>query len=376
MKPMTMRAALAGLLLLLASPSAPSQESPPTTAPAPAPEQDAAAAEAARFRADLEAPASNDERAARLVELFKKAGAPDSAVATVPLSAGLEKRFEEATARLKARLEKAGGTPSEIETAIGTWRRRVATPAANVIARLPGKTGRILIVAAHLDRAEGSDGILDDWAGCVLMTRLYAALAAAAPRHSIWFVAFARHEDGGLGAADFADRLDAGQLARIDAAITVDAMGISPPYAWWTGSDRGLVEIASDAARSARLRFQALEFAGATSDGLELARKNLPVLSLLGVEPARFRMLHGPEDRVDAVDPVRCAEMRNLLIALIDACDGHARPLRWDYVSDKLRIGDAPGQRKPLSPVPADLAAVAAPVPVPTAGSSPKDGSH
>src|SRR5262249_47716427 len=159
----------------------------------------------------------------------------------------------------------------EIEAAVAAWQRRASSPAANVVARLPGRTGRTLIVAAHHDRVDGSDGILDDWAGCVLLTRLYAQLRTAELRHSIWFVSFARHEDGCLGAADFADQIDAAQLARVDAAITIDAMGVSTPYAWWTGSDRGLVEIASDAARASKLRFQALEFAGATSDGLELA---------------------------------------------------------------------------------------------------------
>lgn len=365
MKPETTRAALAALLFAAAAPIAAPQETPA-----------AVADETARFRADLDAPKSNEERTTKLVELFKQAGAPDASVALVPLSAGLSKRIDDTAAKLHARLEKAGGTPSEIEAAVAAWQRRVATPAANVVARLPGKSGRVLIVAAHHDRVDGSDGIVDDWAGCVLLTRLYAELRTADLRHTVWFVAFARHEDGGLGAADFADQIGAEQLAKVDAAITVDAVGVSAPYAWWTGSDRGLVEIASDAARTARLRFRALEFAGAASDGLELARKNVPVLSLLGVEPARFRMLHGPEDRADAIDPLRCAEMRNLLIALIDACDGHARPLRWDYVSEKLRIGDAPGQRKPLTPVTIDLAAVAAPVPAPTAGSSPKDGSH
>ena len=358
----TLRATLAGLLFA-AAPHASAQE---------------ADADWTRFRADLEAPAGGEARTKRMVELFKEAGAPEAGVAVVPLGAALEKRFGEASERLRARLEKGGATPSEVEAALAGWKQRIAAPAANVVVKLPGHGGggRVLILAAHHDAAEGSAGIVDDWAGCVLLTRLYAELKGRELRHAIWFVAFARHEDGNLGAADFAARLDAAQVEKIDAAITIDALGVSPPYAWWRGSDRGLVEVASDAARSARMRFQALEFAGSASDGLELARKNVPVLSLLGVEPARFRMLHGPEDRADAIDPVRCGEMRNLLVALVDACDGHARPLHWDYVSDKLRIGDAPGQRKPLSPVSIDLAAVATPVPAPTAGSPPKDGSH
>src|SRR5262249_1126857 len=167
---------------------------------------------------------------------FKEAGAPDQGVALVPLSGTSAQRVADAAARLRTRLAKAGGTPSEVEAAVDAGQRRGSAPAANVVPRLPRPPRRLPSLAAPPDRAEGSEGILDDWAGCVLLTRLYAQLRTAELRHSVWFVAFARHEDGCLGAADFADSIDAAQLAKVDAAITVDAMGVSSPYAWWTGS--------------------------------------------------------------------------------------------------------------------------------------------
>jgi hypothetical protein len=89
-------AALAGLLLA-AAPRTPAQEAD-------------ANAEWTKFRADLEAPAGGEARTKRLVEMFKEAGAPEAGVAVVPLGAALEKRFAEASERLRARLEKGGAT--------------------------------------------------------------------------------------------------------------------------------------------------------------------------------------------------------------------------------------------------------------------------
>jgi len=110
------------------------------------------------------------------------------------------------------------------------------------------------------------------------------------------------------------------------------------------------------------------------------------VVTLLGIEPARFRLLHGPRDRVEAVARDHLVEMRNLLARLLESCDTTAQPLRWEYVSEKLRIGDVPGMRKALKPVPAAVevdpamnaepAQVVAPAPAPAVPTSPRDRSH
>jgi hypothetical protein len=129
-----------------------------------------------------------------------------------------------------------------------------------------------------------------------------------------------------------------------------------------------------------------VSFPGAISDGLRLKGKNLPVVTLLGIEPARFRLLHGPRDRVEAIDRGHLVEMRNLLARLLESCDTTAQPLRWEYVGEKLRIGDVPGMRKALKPVPAAVEAepaadkepaqAVAPAPAPAVPTPPRDRSH
>jgi hypothetical protein len=137
-----------------------------------------------------------------------------------------------------------------------------------------------------------------------------------------------------------------------------------------------MAEVAAGVATETGLSLQVVDFAGGNSDGRILKGKNLPVLTLLGLEPARFKLLHGPEDRIEALQIVHLLEMRNLLARLLRSADVAPQPLLWDYVSEKLRIGDEPGMRKALQPVSVDLSAAAAPAPAPAVPTSPRDRSH
>lgn len=381
--------------LVLAAPQSDGEKPavPPDAPPAQAevPETPAAPAEAAAKRppsriapADAEklvallkdAPAGSAERVAKLVELLKAAGGDAAEVEVVPLGESLAARSASLLDELRQRLVKRGASPAEINTAQVALRRRLEEKDGNVVAKLPGRTKRVIVVAAHLDASPGSAGIVEDWAGCALLADLLAACRGATFRHSLWFVAFAKEEDGCLGSAAFADSLAPEQCAMIDAAVTIDCAGVSTPHLWWSGSDRGTVEWAAESARLSGVELRVLDFPGGKSDGRRLKGKNLPVVTLLGVEPARFGMLHGPEDRVEAVDPGHLVEMRSLVAGLIEAFDATSRPLHWEFVSDKLRIGDEPGKRKALQPVKVDLSAAAAAPPAPAAPSPPRDGSH
>ena len=372
--------------------AAPQSDAPPAPAPAeppatPPPGEASAAArrpgpqlapvDAEKLLALLQdVPAGSAERVAKLVDLMKSAGGDAAEVEVVPLGDSLAARAPRLAEELRDRLVKCGASPAEINAALVAQKRRLEAADGNVVAKLPGRKKRVIVVAAHLDASPGSAGIVDDWAGCALLADLLGASRAASLRHSLWFVAFAKQEEGCLGSAAFADALTKEQCDAIDACITIDCAGVSTPHVWWTGSERGTVEFAAEAARSSGVELRVVDFPGGKSDGRRLKGKNLPVLTLLGVEPGRFRMLHGPEDRVEAVARDHLVEMRQLVAGLIEACDATARPLRWEFVSEKLGIGDVPGMRKALLPEKVDPAAAAAPASAPAVPSPPRDGSH
>lgn len=328
------------------------------------------------------APTDNAAREARLVELFRAAGAEAEDVATVPLDrALLEPRLAAARAAIVARLDAAGAGESERAAALERQEARWRDVGRNVIAVLPGTTKRVIGFAAHYDTAPGSRGAIDNWSGCVLLAELYRALKGQPHEHTFWFLGFAGQEEGCLGAASWVSTVREKQAAKIDALVTVECAGLAAPRAWWSGSSAGILEIVADAARQAQVPLQVVDFPGDASDSCEIKRAFLPVACLFGLGFEHASLLHGPRDRVEAIVPEHLAQMHALTLALAAEFDRHRQPLRWDYVQDKLRLADPASGRAPLVPTPIDVPratpAAAPPPPAPAPPPSPaRDGSH
>ena len=324
-------------------------------------------------------PAGHAKREEALVALFKQAGATPAEVQLLPLAETVKPHLEAARGRVTERLKAIGATQNEIDGALKALDKRHASLGRNVKAILRGRTDRVIGFGAHLDSAEGSPGVIDNWASCVLLANLYQTLRTTRPEHTLWFFGFAEQEEGCLGSAAWVDSLETRTLGGIDAFVTIDCTGLVSPQVWWTGSTAATVEMASDVAAKAGLPLQVVDFPGTASDSLSLKRRSIPVLSLFGIDPPRVAMLHTPEDRFEALDPQRVAETFALLRAFAHEFDRHPQPLLWDYVKGKLRINDPASGRKPIRPTKLDLAAVPLPSP-PEAPPSPeatppRDGS-
>jgi Peptidase family M28 len=130
------------------------------------------------------APASQEERRARLRELFIQAGCARDQLS--------EEHLEE-SARV------------------------------NVICRLPGKTGYTIIVGANYYQAAP-----DNWTAASLLPSLFQSLMGKRRHHTFIFVAFA---DGGTdlaGSQFFAGQMGHDELDRTEAMVNLDALGFSP----------------------------------------------------------------------------------------------------------------------------------------------------
>lgn len=69
----------------------------------------------------------------------------------------------------------------------------------NVICLLPGSSDKVIIVAAHFDRASEGDGVVDNWSGASLLPSLYEALKNEPRRHTYIFIGFTDEEQGEVG---------------------------------------------------------------------------------------------------------------------------------------------------------------------------------
>ena len=99
----------------------------------------------------------------------------------------------------------------------------------NVIAEIPGKSKNIILVAAHLDTWDISEGAHDNGAGVVQVLEVLRAFKALSyePRHTLRFVLFANEENGVTGGETYAAQVKKDGEKHIF-AIESDAGGYSP----------------------------------------------------------------------------------------------------------------------------------------------------
>jgi len=147
-------------------------------------------------------PENNQDRAARLKQLFMQAGCGENFL-----------------------------TEQKLE----------ATETPNIICRLGTGNNDVVIVGAHYERASSPQRPLDNWSGAALLPVLYQSLRERKRNHSFIFVAFADNGDNPSGAESFVRQLNRSQLEHVEAMVNLDALGLSPTKVWAAHSDKDLV---------------------------------------------------------------------------------------------------------------------------------------
>jgi hypothetical protein len=299
--------------------AAPAPEPPVSDAPAPdAPSADALSADAlarvspAGLRADVERLAHDRLR-----------GRPTPSP-----------ELDEAAAYLRERLRAAGleapdGAPEHLQRFECGGPRHPGL-ASNVAALLPGRdptlAAQTVLVSAHYDHigtrdfGEGVDGTFnganDNASGIAAMLAIAEALAAAAPRRSVLFVAFCGEERGLLGSHHFAAQplrpLD-GMVAHVNLEMLGRPRPDQPPTVWIPGMARSqLGSWLADANASTGVRFvDALEIGPEEGDAFDRS-DNYP-LALGGVVAHTVStgvlddLYHSPRDESGTLDYERMA---------------------------------------------------------------------
>src|SRR5258706_15521750 len=83
----------------------------------------------------------------------------------------------------------------------------------NVICRLPGTSGKVIIVGAHFDHVPKGDGVVDNWSGASLLASLYEAVRVESRKHTYVFIGFADQEWDAVGSRFYARQMTKDQVA-------------------------------------------------------------------------------------------------------------------------------------------------------------------
>ena len=99
--------------------------------------------------------------------------------------------------------------------------------AHNIIGKIPGRSNedRAIVVGAHFDAVEGTEGADDNASGIAGMLEIMRVLSKYEFENTIYFVAFDLEEQGLLGSQKFVDEYSDSLNSNIEWAINLDMIG-------------------------------------------------------------------------------------------------------------------------------------------------------
>jgi hypothetical protein len=172
----------------------------------------------------------------------------------------------------------------------------------DLICVLPGRTNQIIVVGAHFDHVLLGDGVVDNWSGASLLPSLYQGLRTEPRRHTFIFIAFTGEEKGELGSQAYVRRMSKDEVARTEAMVNMDTLGLGPTEMWLSNADPHLAAALRAVANSLSLPLGVVNVdkVGST-DSEEFARRKIPCITIHSVTQQTWPILHSPQDNMKAV---------------------------------------------------------------------------
>jgi Iap family predicted aminopeptidase len=175
---------------------------------------------------------------------------------------------------------------------------------ANVVCRLPGETDSVIIVGAHFDKVAAGTGAIDNWSGASLLSSLYQSLAPKKRHHTFLFVSFCEEELGLLGSEFYASHMTKEEIAKTEAMINLDTLGLSPTKVWVHNADKNLVAALAAVASALKLPASEMDVEKVGSaDSESFAGKHIPRITIHSLTQKTLPILHTNEDTLEKLHP-------------------------------------------------------------------------
>jgi putative aminopeptidase FrvX len=175
---------------------------------------------------------------------------------------------------------------------------------SNVICRLPGETDEVIIVGAHFDKVAKGTGAIDNWSGASLLASLYQSLVGTRRHHTFLFIAFCEEELGLIGSDFYSSHMSKEDIARTEAMINLDTLGLSPTKVWVHRADKNLVAALASVSHALNLPIGEMDVERVGSaDSESFASKRVPRITIHSLTQATFPILHSSEDTLKQLHP-------------------------------------------------------------------------
>lgn len=171
----------------------------------------------------------------------------------------------------------------------------------NVIATIKGKTDRVIVVGGHYDKVHEGLGKIDNGTGSTMVANLYQALHGTQPEATIVFIAFAREEEGLIGAQTYVRSLDKAKRGKIDAMINLDTLAVDGTFSWKNNSTRAVLDRLAQVSRESGHALKEDYLNGGDADSSVFRDAGIPAVTVYGAsQDVIFDIIHSERDNMSA----------------------------------------------------------------------------
>ena len=174
----------------------------------------------------------------------------------------------------------------------------------NLICEIPGPDEAVILIGAHYDKVDQSQGVIDNWSGASMLPAIYQAIkyAGTAAKHMIVFVAFADEEKGLVGSRSYAAKLKKEERAHYEAMINIDSVGSGPVKIWAGRNDPRLTQLLNAVAVSLKIEVGAINLDQVgLGDSFPFHDKKIRTIDFHSLTAETWPILHSPRDNPQAL---------------------------------------------------------------------------
>ncbi len=193
--------------------------------------------------------------------------------------------------------------------------------ATNVVLTVKGKTDETVVVGGHFDKTTLGCGVIDNWTGVVLVANLFQNFKDKKNEKTYKFVAFGKEEIGLKGSKAMAAKIPNRDVKKYCAMVNFDSFGFTDVWTLETISDSSLINLAEEVADERNDNFEIKNFSGASSDSKSFQQRNIPAITLSGLDDNWRDYLHQDKDQLENVNFEKVFENLEFSHAFLRAID-------------------------------------------------------
>ncbi len=190
----------------------------------------------------------------------------------------------------------------------------------NLVITKAGTSREKIVIGAHYDKVADGCGAIDNWTGIVTLAHLYASVKDTAFEKTLIFVAFGKEEKGLIGSRAMAESLSKEEVGEYCAMINMDSFGLSGPQVLDNASSKKLRDLVEEMAKEMKIPFGHASVA-ADSDSSSFLKKNIPAVTIHGLNNDWPKILHGRQDQAGRINAVSVYLGYRLTLAVMSRLD-------------------------------------------------------